>query len=455
MNKIKCTEIWDPSWQADEKLQWAKKNQHVCILPFTNLGINVEFDGQRSPAKQKTYLRKSCCCNLIADSDKTTIDQVKQSVIHGQLDLHCQRCYDSEQQTGSSERTMALISKSSEHFNKFLNSSEVDDCVLSIKFSNLCNLACRSCSPTFSSKYAQVHQLTIPQELFDDISNTPSVWLDITSTIEQRLLKNPAIALSLFGGETLIQPGAKRLFTWLSENSLLGRVKLQITTNLTNLDTSIYNQFTQFQHVHLCASIDSIEENFSYVRWPGKWNQIQENLNKILPEIQKGKILLTIQPLWNLNNIFYIIDYLDWWLSWFESNNIAQVSIKNVTMFRPFHMTIQNLPLEYRNELNKLLKQAVSHAVFKNKQHDSFKHFLLGMIDFLSNKQEIYDQFELFLYDTAKHDCANQTQMQVGNKRFYDILSTKHQQLLQEFQKSSNLKILPIKQQVIYQQLPL
>lgn len=452
---IPCTRLWDPTWQVDQKLDWAKQNPHVCVLPFINRIINVEFDGQRDPSKQKTYLRNSCCCNLIVDNDPSAIDHVKKSVLDGQLNSNCQRCYDSEQQTSSSERTMALVNESAEQFNKFLTTAEVNDSVFGIKFSNLCNLACRSCSPTFSSKYSQVHQLRIPQELVHDIGDNSAVWDDITSSITKILEKQSTITLSLFGGESLIQPGALRLIDWLNEQLYSSRVILNITTNFTNLQTQLVKKFDQFKQIHLFASIDSIEQNYNYVRWPGQWSQIKSNLEQILPQVQAGQIALTVQPLWNLNNIFYIVDYLDWWHNWFDSNNLTQTSIKNVTMFRPFHMTIQNLPAEYRNQLKNLLQQAKNHAIFNNQRHDSLSHFLDGMIDFLSGNDKIYDLFELFLFDTAKHDHANQTRMQVGNKKFYDILSTKHQKMLQDFQSNLTEKSLPAAQRQAYYQLPL
>jgi organic radical activating enzyme len=453
--KIACTGLWDNNWQADQKLNWAKQNPHVCVLPFINRIINIEFDGQRDINKQKTYLRNSCCCNLLTDADPTAIDQVKKSVSQGQLNSNCQRCYNSEQQTGSSERTMALLDNSSTQFNEFLTTANITDSVIGIKFSNLCNLACRSCSPTFSSKYAQVHQLQIPKDLVHDIADNPVVWTDITENITQKLKKHHTINLSLFGGESLIQPGALRLIDWLNEKSFSSQIILNVTTNFTNLQTRVVKQFDQFKQVNLFASIDSIEENYDYVRSPGRWTQITTNLQQILPQLQNNQLLLTIQPLWNLNNIFYIIDYLDWWHLWFKSTQLVQIPIKNVIMFRPFHMTIQNLPIEYRSQLKNLLQQARNHAIFNNQQHDSLSYFLDGMIDFLSSNNEIYNQFELYLFDTAKHDRANQTQMQVGNKKFYDILSADHQQLLHNFQITLDETSLSVDQQQAYRKLPL
>jgi hypothetical protein len=96
-------------------------------------------------------------------------------------------------------------------------------------------------------------------------------------------------------------------------------------------------------------------------------------------------------------------------------------------------MTIQNLPVEYRPVLNEILKNARAHAIFSNPIHSSLLHFLNGMIDFLDTKELVYDQFELFLFDTAKHDRANNTLMQHGNKKLYDQLTDRHRQVLQDF----------------------
>lgn len=436
-------------------IDWIQQHPYTCTLPFSNFGINLEFDGQRAPELQKTYLRKSCCCQLQDDGDPDAIQKVKQNIQKNLPSKQCVRCYESEKTTGSSERTFSLINASIEQINDFIPVDNCKEFNLSVKFSNLCNLACRSCSPTFSSKYAVTHNLKVPEKLYQDIGLDIEIWELITGTIIDKINQGKIVSINLFGGESFMQPGAIKLLTWLEQQDLCKKINLHVATNGTHLPESVVGFFSKFLHVQIAVSIDSIRENFEYVRWPAKFENIEQNLSTLLKLKNNSNLSMVIKPLWNLNNIFYINDYLDWWQQWFEKHNVSDIPITNVMMYRPHHMTIQNLPVEYRQPLLSILSKAISHKIFLNSVHESLLHFLNGMCDFLDTENSVYDQFELFLLDTAKHDLANKTLMKYGNEKFYNQLSVHHQQLLQDFYSDQSKNQLPSMQKTIYQNLPL
>jgi organic radical activating enzyme len=423
--------------------------------------MQIEFDGQRDVAKQKTTLRNSCCCNLESDRQLDSLESsadlasdVKQSMQLGQVNPRCYRCHNSEKQTGTSERTMALLSMPPTLLETFVNTLQVPEFTIRIKFSNLCNLACRSCSPTFSSRYAQTHQLTVPVELTKDIGSAPDNWNFITSSIVKYLSIYQTINITLLGGESTIQPGAIKLLQWIKEQDLCKRVCLDITTNMTVANTSVIDKLSLFKKIHISASIDSVGKNFEYVRWPAQFQTVVDNFNTTVIDLVKQHHEITVQPLLNLNNIFYIVDIVNWWHDWFTSNNINSISIDPVMMFRPHHMTVQNLPVQYRAELVGCLRSALEHPMFQHSQ-PRLKDYLQGVLEFAQTSNTVYDQFELFLFDTARHDLANKTKMQIGNKKFHQLLSDKHKDLLDQFYHQLDSSVLPTDQQKIYRNLPL
>lgn len=451
-----------PSTDFESRRKWILKNDHVCVLPFSVHHIQIEFDGQRDVTKQKTQLRNSCCCNLIFDSavdstDLSTFDlaaDVKNLIVDGQGSPRCQRCKDSEVQTGTSERTMAMLSLPPDRLEAFVNNQSISEFTMRIKFSNLCNLACRSCSPSFSSKYAQVHKLQVPKELNKDIGQDEKNWEVITNNIKQYFDKYPTLNVNLLGGETLIQPGALKLLAWLKQQQLCNKINLGITTNLTTVDRDILDTLLQFKKLHVAASIDSVDNNYEYVRWPAVFDQVADNIDTVfVPLLQQGHHI-TVQPLINLNNIFYINDILDWWHNWFIQNNVKNIPVDPVMMFRPWHMTVQNLPLEYRPELASVLTQALTHDIWTG-PHNKLKDYLTGMLDFAKSTTVIYDQFELYLFDTVKHDIANKTTMQNGNAKLFNMLNKQHLTLYQQFQNGGTDALLPTEQRKIYRNLPL
>jgi hypothetical protein len=445
----------------DQRQQWVLDNPHVCVLPYSVHHMQIEFDGQRDVAKQKTTLRNSCCCNLESDRQLDSLESsadlasdVKQSMQLGQVNPRCYRCHDSEKQTGTSERTMALLSMPPALLETFVNTLQVPEFTIRIKFSNLCNLACRSCSPTFSSRYAQTHQLTVPVELTKDIGSTPDNWNFITSSIVKYLSIYQTINITLLGGESTIQPGAIKLLQWIKEQDLCERVCLDITTNMTVANTSVIDKLSLFKKIHISASIDSVGENFEYVRWPAQFQTVVDNFNTTVIDLVKQHHEITVQPLLNLNNIFYIVDIVNWWHDWFTSNNIDSISIDPVMMFRPHHLTVQNLPVQYRADLVGCLQSALEHPMLQHSQ-PRLKDYLQGVLEFAHTSNTVYDQFELFLFDTARHDLANKTKMHIGNKKFHQLLSDKHKDLLDQFYHQLDSSVLPTDQQKIYRNLPL
>ena len=445
----------------DQRQQWVLENPHVCVLPYSVHHMQIEFDGQRDVDKQRTTLRNSCCCNLAVDTKLDSLEasvdlavDVKKSMAQGQINSRCSQCHSSEKQTGTSERTMALLAMPPDQLTEFVNTHKVPKFTIRIKFSNLCNLACRSCSPTFSSRYAQTHKITVPDTLTKDIGSNSDNWNFITSSIIKYLSTHNSVNITLLGGESTIQPGAIKLIEWIKENDLSNQISLDFTTNMSVSNSSILSKPLPFKKIHVSASIDSVGKNFEYVRWPAQFQTVVDNFDTIIVDLIKQNHEVTIQPLLNLNNIFYINNILDWWHNWFTINNIDCISIDPVMMFRPYHMTVQNLPVQYRVDLVHHLKTALEHPMLIT-SHPGLRDYIQGMLSFAQTTEIVYNQFELYLFDTARHDLANGIKMQQGNNRFYQLLSNEHQELLEQFYGALDPDLLPMEQQQIYWNLPL
>jgi len=283
-----------------------------------------------------------------------------------------------------------------------------------------------------SSKYAQTYKLNVPQKLYQDISYNDNIWDSITSSIANACETYQSVTVMILGGESLIQPGAVKLIDWLTDNKL--PVALSITTNLTKLDTKVVERLRHFSHIEFALSIDSVHHNYEYVRWPAKFSDIEKNLSVVSAYTNAS---LTIQPVWSLNNIFYIIDFLDWWYHWFNTNR--EIPIKPVVVHRPPSITIQNLPTRYRAQLLAILEHALKHDIFKSQMQLPFYHYLLELTDFLQTDHVTHDLFDLFLYDTAVQDNATRSNFAQGNQKFYNILTDSDQELFKQHPNKSLL----------------
>ena len=434
------------------KINWIKNNPNICMLPFGVHSVETSADNK---------IQSKCCCSLdsalFSVIPQDPFAEIKHSVKNNTPHPACHACYNSEKQNGSSERFLSLMNTSNIVINNFLKEQQTNHIDYRIKFSNLCNLACRSCSPASSSKYTQVFNFPIQSFLGADASENADNWSTIISNIENYLSKFPILTLSLLGGETLIQPGVFKLLQWIDRRNLHSRLNLHITSNFTKVDNSWLEIFEKFNRIHISASIDSTNANFNYVRWPADFNKVEQNLFKILHKVKPGQFSLNIQPLWNLNNIFYINDLLDWShkliqtaeQDWTSQQKKFGIKLSNVNMTTPLWMTIQNLPVIYRNDLKILLEQALIHPIFDTDQHHGVIQWITGIIDFCNSTQTLnkplsdrrlvtetcdknivkLTDFDFYLKETASYDVTTKNSMPTGNAKLFNILTNKHKQL--------------------------
>ena len=318
---------WQHINTFDEKITWFKINQHICVKPFQTLQIEASADNK--------LVARPCCNYKVPEEFKLPVAQqfaeVKNDIRAGKKNSQCDTCWTIEKTNDYSERIREITPRNLKSDNDELSdlltekkySAEFN---IGIKFSNFCNLACRSCNIYVSSTYAStIGNTTIPAGITEDISNDPVKWERLIRGIDEILQNNQYINIGLIGGESMIQPGAVKLVEHLVSLNVCDRITLGVTSNFTNLNQRIVAHFNKFKKVTLTASIDSTGENYHYVRWPAKFTKIQEHLDELtVLQKQYPHIELRIASVFGLNNIFYINEYLDFLSTALENNSDTQ-----------------------------------------------------------------------------------------------------------------------------------
>lgn len=200
----------------------------------------------------------------------------------------CTYCYKHEENSPFSFRTYGI-----EHFGKDFDSivttTELDGTVpqfkmkyFDVRFSNICNMKCRTCGSEFSSKWAQemsVHD--DPGENYRIVTHadeTGSLLDEIKSQI-------PNFELAYFaGGEPLITDEHYQILEEMIRTGANSKITLRYNSNMSNFKYKKYDildLWKRFPRVEISASIDHYGERAEYIRHGTDWGVVESNLKTI------------------------------------------------------------------------------------------------------------------------------------------------------------------------------
>jgi len=436
--------------QMSKRMQWALDHPTICLAPYNTIDVR-----HSSFKKQEIY--QTCCCNLdetlfVPSTGNDVFVEIKQQQLEGEWPSACYRCWKEEQNGGQSERLRAFAELPQDKFENFVLDQRINEFEFRIKFSNLCSLACRSCSASESSTFAKIVNADTDKLYEIDISDDDAHWQFVITRIPELMKKAENFFVHFIGGETLMQPGMTRLLQWMVRTKLAPKVHIRLTTAITvNPGNELMDLLSQFKSVDINLSIDSVGENYQYVRWPARFSKIETNLAALIGydtklvvkngrKIRIPKWKCAVSPVFSLNNIFYINDWLDYWHQWYNQHGIVFHNfVANLTM-QTNHLDVQALPAQYRPQLAESLRKCLLHPIF-----DAYPNHLAAVYNFLNvtiaeleNNRPQPDLWEKFLRHTAYFDRKTKLSFAIFNQRLYNILSTQDQEKFKAISQNIN-----------------
>ena len=185
-----------------------------------------------------------------------------------------------------------------------------------IRFSNLCNLSCRSCGHIFSSSswYKDQVQLAGPQwEKDNNVLNYAGRFkTDMMDQLMEHLEHVEQIYFA--GGEPCMMD---EHYVILEELERRGRfdVRLIYNTNFTHVklkDRLVFDYWKKFDSVAVGASLDAMGPRAEYIRKGTKWDIVEENrrqMMEICPRVD-----FYISPTLSILNAMHIPDFHREWV---------------------------------------------------------------------------------------------------------------------------------------------
>lgn len=194
-------------------------------------------------------------------------EDVRQKMLNGEYIKECQQCYDEEKSGRSSMRT----SMNDKYGSSILNDPKIK--YLETAFSSHCNLACRMCNDTASSKWKLINNPGMKVDVALD-TNDVSYYND-TDLSELDAIK-------MVGGEPLLDKNHhNNLDKFISQAKNPEKIKLIYHTNGTIFpNKNILDYWRRVDTVNLVFSVDAYGELNDYLRPGSSWDILTNNIKK-------------------------------------------------------------------------------------------------------------------------------------------------------------------------------
>ena len=219
---------------------------------------------------------------------------------------------------------------------------------LDMRFSNLCNMKCRTCGSAYSSQWE------IEDAKYNVYFNQPINEINTPVIVEELKQQLPNLKKAYFaGGEPLIMDDHYML---LEEMIRLGKTDIQLSynTNISKLkyrDKDLMKLWSQFQHkVQIYASLDDFGSKAEYIRHGTKWNEVMKNYEKLHKDSTVQLNITSSISLFNWPTLTTFIDYLQEQelAPWARVNGGAwQIN----PIYGPEEFSFQALPIEYKKQV--------------------------------------------------------------------------------------------------------
>ena len=343
--------------ELDEREQFLiKDSKTFCIYPWIHL--HAYPTGEAYPcchAEMKPGVVGNCRTNTLEEIwNDLPMRGLRQSMLSETPHDACTRCYEQEQSGFFSGRKSA--NKHHGHHVKRVNKTGVDGSVTQfemtywdIRFSNLCNLKCRSCGHIFSSQWYQDQaKLAGPTwKLNNSVLNYAGrTEGDMWSQLEPHLDYVEQIYFA--GGEPLLMEEHYRILQELVQRGRTD-VRLIYNTNFTHTDLkgqSVFEYWKQFDSVAVGASLDGMGAYSEYIRKGTDWAQVEANrrlMLEICPEVD-----FYISPTLSILNAWHLPDFHR---SWTQQGLIRAQDLNVNILQDPLHYRIDIAPAEYKKRI--------------------------------------------------------------------------------------------------------
>lgn len=369
-----------------------KHGKHFCVLPWVH--FHSWPDGRVMP-----------CC--IADSNQPVADlknnesiiqmmnsedfkKVRQAMLNDEpVDL-CKRCYDLELIGTWTMRQSHNRRRGLEYVDYISKNTEDDGTIhdfqmkyMDLRFSNICNMKCRSCGPGCSSQWAQEFVDRLGPDEYEKYFKTRKIVIDTAEEMNFMNKLKPylkdVLEVYFAGGEIIITPEHYECLDYWIENGLNEQVELTYTTNFSSLkykkDVDLISYWKKFPKLKIWASLDAHGDVAECIRKGTDWNRIVNNIKTVKEQVPHAEFQIT--PTISIWNVFTFPDFFDYMM---ENGFITKDSSPRFNLAtNPWYANIMILPKHIKRRLTELYRVYQERYKDNVELHNGFKMIIYNL----------------------------------------------------------------------------
>ena len=319
-----------------------------CIYPWIHLHAYPTGEAYPCCHAEMKYPVGNCRSNTLSEIwQDQPMQKLRADMLSEKPNAACGRCYEQEQSGFFSGRKSA--NKHHGHHIKKLEQNPFEMTYWDIRFSNLCNLKCRSCGHIFSSQWYQ-DQAKLAGGDWKDRNQVLNYAGRTETDMWEQLLPHIDYVEQIYfaGGEPLLMEEHYRILDELVRRERFN-VRLIYNTNFTHTDLkgkSVFEYWKQFDSVAVGASLDAMGSRAEYIRKGTDWAVVEQNrrdMIKICPQVD-----FYISPTLSIMNAWHLPEFHQ---DWVEQGLIKAQDLNVNILQDPLHYRIDIAPDNYKEKL--------------------------------------------------------------------------------------------------------
>lgn len=291
-------------------------NENIC--PLLWMSLEVDSMGQykpccisKQPVKEQDQTLTVKNSSITQAFNSEYMKNLRQEFINGEKPKACDPCWNVESAGITSKRQYGLMK-----YHDILSDIDFESTTANkigffdLKLGNICNIKCRICGPESSSTWMEEtfkmfrdrsgHKIILDQGRWP--RTTESFWAELNSQLENIRY------LEITGGEPfLIEQQFDLLRTAVAQGHA-HNIDVHYNTNGTVYPESAISEiWPHFKNVEIAFSIDDLGDRFHYQRYPAKWEEVKQNLQKVnFLRLKNPWLRVIICCTINKQNIYYL-----------------------------------------------------------------------------------------------------------------------------------------------------